>query len=124
MRNHPTTLRAQEHIENLRAKPLHVRENIALAVAGGVTLIVFLGWFAELATSRTFALTPTSPTAAAPIENPVDKAKSSFSTLLGAAGAATQGDSASPSSGIKILDSESKTNQYSQNATDATVIHF
>lgn len=122
MRSHPTTVRAKEHLDRLREKPRHVRENITLLVSGGLTLIVFVGWFGALASSDKFALSPTTKESA-PIENPAQKAKESWNSLLGAAGAAQTGGSTSPAS-ITIVDEERKDEEYSQNATDQKVIHF
>jgi len=123
MRNHPTTLRAKEHVENLRAKPLHVRENIALGASLAITLVVFVGWLGAFVTSNTFALAPAADTHTPTIENPIDKAKTSFGSFLGAAGAST-GNATSPTPAITIIDSSSSDASAPQNATDAKVIHF
>jgi membrane-associated phospholipid phosphatase len=50
------TRHIHETVHSLRQKPLHVRENIALGVAGGITAIVAVGWFAATAVSGTFSL--------------------------------------------------------------------
>ena len=124
MRHQPTTAHLKQKVDDLRERPQHVRERIALLVSGGITLVVFLGWFGALASSNTFALSPIDGSADS-LANPlakVQESKGAFSTLLGAAGA-SQGDE-TPAPAITILDSDTPKDQHTQNATDATVIHF
>lgn len=129
MRNHPTTVRMREHVETLRGKPQHVRENIALLVSGGITLVVFLGWSAALLNSNTFALSGPSSEEATEIESPLTKAKEtkeSFNSLLGAAGASGRGDQAQEPA-ITIVDGKAPSasdERENLNDTKETVIHF
>ncbi|MGE5541370.1 MAG: hypothetical protein ACM3TU_03795 [Bacillota bacterium] len=116
--------RIHEVVHTLRQKPQHVRENIALGVSGGVTLLVALGWLA--ATVSGGVLAPSSGTLAdnhADVKQALSDGQNNFSTLLGAAGAA-MGASSSPAT-ITIVDTEvhSTLDQPSVPA-DATVIHF
>ena len=122
MRQHPTTIRMQERLETLKAKPQHVRERIALGVSGGITLLVIIGWAGSLVNANTFALsndTSGSPEVAEPLKK-IAETKNSFGNLLGAVGAADTSTSSAPQ--IRIVDSpapESTTPRPEQ-----TVIHF
>lgn len=111
----------QEHLDSIKEKPQHVRENIAIAISGGITLLVFLGWAGTLASSHTFAISnPITPTPE--VADQLAKAgetKDSFSNLLGAAG--TAGSSASSGPAITVVDSPSPEPSIPANQT---VIHF
>ena len=114
------TTRFQDHIQTLKDKPEHVRQNIAIGVSGGITLLVFVGWLGALSNNHTFALKP-APTTEIP--SPLAKAqetKDTFSTLLGAAGSAF-GATTSPSE-IKIVDTQPPAR--SAPAPEQTVIHY
>ncbi|MDB5189413.1 MAG: hypothetical protein JWL82_370 [Parcubacteria group bacterium] len=121
------TRRVHEVVHTLRQKPLHVRENIALGVSGGITLLVAIGWMGALVAGGTLRLdsgTLASSGAGAPdVTQVVASSKSSFSDLLGAAGAAFGGATSSPS--IEIVDTEVHSS-LDQNTIPAnlTVIHF
>lgn len=112
--------RFQDHIQTLKDKPEHVRQNIAIGVSGGITLLVFVGWLGALSNNHTFALN-SAPTTE--IQSPLAKAqetKDTFSNLLGAAGSAF-GATTSPSE-IKIVDSGPP--PLSAPAPEQTVIHY
>jgi hypothetical protein len=49
-----------EHIEYLRGKPHQVRKQIALGVAGGVSLLIALVWLGGNVMAGTFAIKDTS----------------------------------------------------------------
>jgi hypothetical protein len=119
------TRRVHEVVHSLRQKPVHVRENIALGVAGGFTLLVALGWFAATAASGTFSLAPTTlaQTDNTDVQQAVSGSKDGFNQLLGAA-AASFGASSSPAS-ITIVDTKVQST-LDQNTipADQTVIHF
>ncbi len=121
------TKRVHEVVHDLRQKPLHVRQNIALGVAGGVTLVVALGWFAANALGGTFSLAPStfaSTDQNAPnFKEAITQNSNSFSQLVGAAGAAV-GATSSPTA-ITIVDTQvHSTLDSGQSSSDATVIHF
>ena len=112
----------QERLQAIKDKPQHVRENIALAISGGITLIVFLGWAGSLANSRVFSLNAPI-TRTADIENPLAKAsetKQSVSNLLGAAGASKTKDENAPA--IQIVDSPAP--EKTLQVQEQTIIHF
>jgi hypothetical protein len=111
----------QEKLQTIKDKPQHVRENIALGISGGITLLVFLGWGASLANSHTFAITspiPNTPDVASPLAK-AGETKQSVSNLLGAVGAVASGSSTEPK--IQIVDSPTPS---SAPAPEQTVIHF
>ena len=120
------TRHIHETVHSLRQKPLHVRENIALGVAGGITAIVAVGWFAATAVSGTFSLAPKSiptNTAAPAFAKAADSTKTSFDSLLGAAGAAV-GATNTPNS-ITIVDTQvHSTLDANRVDPNATVIHL
>lgn len=120
------THRVHEVVRDLRAKPRHIRERMALGVAGGVTLVVALGWVAASAATGVFSLSP-STLANAPSTNvgeAVAQGKSNFSDLLGAAGAAFSGSSTTAQ--IQVVDSSNPpaATDQNNNNTSATVLHF
>jgi hypothetical protein len=120
------TKRVHEVVHTLRQKPLHVRENIAIGVAGGFTLLVALGWFAAAASSGTFSLSSNATLAnsnTADMQQAVASGKDNFSQLLGAA-AASIGASSTPAT-ITVVDTEvHSTLDQPQVDANATVIHF
>lgn len=118
--------RIPEVVHTLRQKPLYVRENIALGVSGGVTLVVALGWLAATAASGTFTLSPTTFAAAdsPDVHGAVAASKSNFSQLLGAAGAAIGATTTAPTT-IRVVDTRvHSTLDREQVPVEQTVIHF
>ncbi|MDB5195191.1 MAG: hypothetical protein JWO84_375 [Parcubacteria group bacterium] len=120
------TQRVHEVVRSLRDKPLHVRENIAIGVSGGITLLVALGWFAASAASGTFSLSPNATLAATnnpEMQQAVNSSKDGFSQLLGAASASI-GASSSPAT-ITVVDTQVHSTLDQQTVpADQTVIHF
>lgn len=113
-----------EVVHTLRQKPRHVRENIAVGVAGGVTLVVALGWLVGNSVSGTFVLAPKAVAVdAAQVAQSAAPAQNNFSQLIGAAGAAL--GATSSAAHITVVDSQTA-RQVPQdlNDTDQTVIHF
>jgi hypothetical protein len=123
------------HIENLRAKPEHIRERIAFGTAAGITGLVALVWVTTLAATGTFSLAPAGGTLASGDQNGSPSADQSantpaptnFSQLVGAAGAALGATSSDPE--IHIVDNGTKssipdTSAPAANNSDATVIPF
>lgn len=111
----------QERLQHIKDKPQHVRENIALGISGGITLLVFIGWAGSLASSHTFAISPPLP-AGPEITQPLAKvaeSKDSFTNLLGAVGGRGKNSDADPQ--IIIVDSPTES---SAPAPEQTVIHF
>lgn len=119
--------RIHEVVHTLRQKPEHVRENIALGVSGGITLVVALGWMVATVASGSFSLTPSATLASAggnDMKQAMTSSKDSFSQLLGAAGAAVGATSTAPAT-ITIVDTEvHSTLDQPTVASDETVIHF
>ncbi len=112
-------------VHTLRQKPLHVRENITLGVAGGVTALVALAWFFATLSSGTFSLAPSSfaSTESPNVSKTVVESTTNFTQLLGAAGAAISASS-SPAA-ITIVDTKVNSTLDQQTVpADATVIHF
>ncbi|HVX90953.1 MAG TPA: hypothetical protein VHC20_05015 [Candidatus Paceibacterota bacterium] len=94
-----------EFIEQLRAKPHHIRHRIAVGTATGIAGVITLAWVAVVVASHPFsgaqfyAGAPGSNTIAA-----VEQSKNSFASLLGAVGAAGGQDSAP---GITVVTTQS-----------------
>lgn len=117
------TQRIMDHIDTLRAKPEHVRHQIAMAVAFGVTGIVTAGWVAAMATSGSFALEQEPIVAEL---GQIEKPSTPISSLLGAAGAAFGATSTDAT--LNIVDSRTSSTldaeAPSANASGKTVIPF
>jgi hypothetical protein len=114
--------RVHEVVHHLRTKPQHVRENIAIGTAGGITLVVAIGWLFATAASGTFAWTD-SPTADPQVHEAVAEGSNQFSDLLGAAGAVF-GATSSPAE-ITIVDTQVRSTLDQPSVSpEATVIHF
>ncbi|HRH55467.1 MAG TPA: hypothetical protein PK609_01230 [Candidatus Paceibacterota bacterium] len=106
------------HIERLREKPDHVRHQIAMGTALGLTSLVAVGWVVALATSGTLALNQAPEEAPQPTET-------SFSSLVGAAGAAF--NSTSTDASLRVMDERTSSTldaQQPANNTNKTVIPF
>ena len=117
--------RVHEVVHTLRQKPVHVRENIAVGVAGGITVIVTVLWFVANASAGTFSLAPATnlATNAPDVKQAVSTGKDSVSQLLGAAASAV-GATSSPAN-IEIVNTEvHSTLDQDQPDPNATVIHF
>lgn len=125
------TDRIIEHVHRLREKPHHVRHNIALGVALGITSLVALGWVTALATSGTLAVSsgtteerPLGPEVSETLEDSTN----AFTNLMGAAGAAFSMSSSSAE--LDIVEGEARTHSTFDtrvepaNNTDKTVISF
>ena len=98
-----------DFIERLRQKPEHVRKRIAAGTAITLTGIVTLGWVGALAAGNAFILKPTpSETtltqSGSELSGTFSEARTSFSSLMGAAGTAQGGKE---SASLIIVDSES-----------------
>ena len=117
-----------DFIERLRAKPEHIRKRIAFGTSIGLTGVVAMGWMAALVAGNAFMLTPDpdAPTlaeSAQPLSGAFANTQSSFADLMGAAGAANSGSSASD---LTIIETDtSSTLETKQPAKDnRTVIPF
>jgi hypothetical protein len=119
------TRRVHEVVHTLRQKPVHVRERIALGVAGGVTAIVAVGWFAANSIAGTFSLAPTTLAGGNPdVHQAVAQTSTSFSELVAASGAAFGAGSSSPAT-ITVVDTKvNSTLDQQEVPADQTVIHF
>lgn len=123
------THRVHEVVHTLRQKPLHVRENLALGIAAGITVLVAGVWAVTGAVNGTFSLAPESHLADAAsedariIQEASQASSDGFSQLLGAAGAAI-GATSTPAS-ITIVNTEvHSTLDQDQVDPNATVINF
>lgn len=118
------------HIQNLRAKPEHVRERIAFMSSAGITGVVAAVWVVTLATTGTFSLSPKNAGVLAQVntQTTVDQTKNNFTQLVGAAGVALGATSTQPAS-LRIVDGGSTSSldqkrAASANNSSATVIPF
>ena len=117
------TDRIIEHIERLREKPEHVRQRIALLTASGITGLVALTWMGAMATSGSLALKESTDEAAQPAL--VREPSTSFSSLMGAAGAAFD---TTPDPDLSVVETRTSstldTRTQPANNTNKTVIPF
>jgi len=115
-----------DHLDRVRAKPHAERRRIAFLSSLLITGVIAFGWMGAMASSGTLTLAPTPGGDPLSQEDGFGDAKSNFSTLLGAAGAAV-GASSSPAS-IIVVDgatySTLDTAPTSYNNTSETVITF
>ncbi len=111
----------QDFIERLRAKPEHVRKQIAMGTATALTGLVAVGWLGALVAGGTLALTPTSEESVLASESE----ESGFVSLLGAAGAAVGATSTEPE--LNVIESNTSStldNRAVQQTDTRTVIPF
>jgi hypothetical protein len=123
-----------DHIENLRAKPEHIRERIAVGTAASVTGVIAAVWAVTLAASGTFSLQSGNATVATTDQNEnsvsssVAQTQNNFTQLVGAAGAAVGATSTAPAN-LHIVDGGTTSSLAQKQATvtntaSATVIPF
>lgn len=119
-----------EYIERLRNQPEPVRKQAAVVTASVLTGLIALGWAGAVVSDASFALRSTpssSPTLAnstGSFSESVAEARSGFTELLGAAGAAQSGSNAPE---LVIVDSTTSTTldtQMSAPEDTRTVIPF
>jgi hypothetical protein len=111
-----------EHIEYVKGKPHHIRKQITLVTAGGITAIIALVWFFGTLSSGAFALqgsTFAESTGAEPAVT-TDVNNTSNSGIAGAA-AALDTDTSAPAH-IEIINSSPATS--SEKQVSPTVIPF
>lgn len=115
-----------EHLERLRAKPHHVRRQIALGTSVLLTALVAVGWLGALASSPKFALNPRPAGEDVNMQEALTETRSNFSDLMGAAGAAI-GATSSPARVI-VVDTKTRSTldapRDNYNDTKETVIPF
>jgi hypothetical protein len=112
-----------EHIEYVKGQPHHIRKQITLAIAGGLTALIALVWFFGTLSSGAFAIhgstfaesTGAEPAAVTGTDN------SSDSGIAGAA-AAINSDTNAPAH-IEIVDTSTSTNA-KKPAAEPTIIPF
>jgi hypothetical protein len=95
----------KRHLEDLKKKPLHVRNRIAFGVSTLVTGFVALIWGSSLLTSHSLALKSEKALNSASTgsaQNSLKDSKNTFSELLGSVGAAKGVSSSSTEAGITI----------------------
>jgi hypothetical protein len=118
-----------DHIERLREKPEHVRHQIAMGAAFGITGLVALGWMTAMATSGTLALVPDTVAvqgegSGESLSEAIAEPASALTNLMGAAGAAF--GATSTEAALSIIESETRTSSTldAKAPSDKTVIPF
>lgn len=111
-----------DFIERLRAKPEHVRKQIALGTSAGVTGIVALGWIGAFVATGPLTLAEPATGSFANAAPALEEPRSSFSQLFAAVGAAGQ---SSDEGELTIIDAHTSTTVDPEPVTDnRTVIPF
>lgn len=116
-----------EHLERLRAKPHHVRRQIALSTSLALTALVAVGWMGALMSSPKLAI-ERAPTdgEAVNFQESLTETRSNFSDLVGAAGAALGATSSAAK--IEVVDTKTRSTMDAKrdnyNDTRETVIPF
>lgn len=105
-----------DFIERLRAKPDHVRKQIAFGAASGITGLVALMWGTAFIASGTLARTV--PSEAPDVTSVL--AESGSNSLLGAIGALTTREDGS----ITVVDTSASSSAKVQTTEQRTVIPF
>jgi hypothetical protein len=119
----------RDFIERMQAKPEHVRKRFAFLTSAGITVVVALGWLAAIASSNSFALSPSDVSLSSIDESGglseiVEDTSSGFSDLLGAAGGAT-GNNGQVGGGLQVIDGESSSSlDRESDREERTVIPF
>jgi hypothetical protein len=116
------------HINRLKERPSHVRERVAVGVAGGITGLVALAWMVAMTTSGAFILAPSRVAESAlgtgsDVRAAVAENTSNVSQLIGAAGAAFGATTTDPALTIVNLRTTSTADESAARAGD-TVINF
>jgi hypothetical protein len=110
-----------EHIEYVKGKPHHIRKQITLLTAGGLTALVALVWFFGTLSSGAFAIQGNNFADSTGAESPV-VAGTSNSSDSGIAGAAAAISDTNAPAHIEIVDTSTSTN--SGKKVEPTVIPF
>lgn len=116
-----------EHLEGLRARPHHVRRQIAFGTSLALTALVAVGWLGALVSTPKLAL-ENRPTGGEDLtmQEALTDTRGSFSELVGAAGAAF-GASSSPAQ-VTVVDTKTSSTldapRDNYNDTRETVIPF
>ncbi len=115
----------RDYVEQLKAKPEHIRRRIALGSSLGITGVVALFWVVALGASGTLALSAPADTGASNgLAEAAGETSSRFGNLLGAVGAAssyTQGGEPA----LTIVDGSASSTIEAETAPDErTVIPF
>jgi hypothetical protein len=108
----------RDRIEHIKAKPEHVREQIALGASAGVALVVFLGWAVALVSSGTFAFDDVERPAA---PSRVTDAGNNFA---GAAAAFSSAFSSEEEGTLTAVETHTSSTLDQSDTSDATVIPF
>ena len=115
-----------EHLERLRAKPHHVRRQIAFGTSVAITALVAVGWMGALVSSPKLAIEQRTTEEDMNFGSAMTDTRSNFSELVGAAGAAF-GASSSPAQ-ITVVDTKTRSTldvpRDNYNDTKETVIPF
>lgn len=116
----------KQYVQNLKAKPEHVRKRIAVGASGAVTAVIALAWFGTLAATGAFSLSNGVVADAEPasVAFTNTNVQSNWSQLLGAVGAVT-GASSTPE--LTIVEGETSstfTRTETAPSPSATVIPF
>lgn len=120
------TDRIIEHIDRLREKPEHVRHRIAVLTAASITGLVAVTWMGALASSGTLALKATETAPDKEMSESITESTSTFTNLMGAAGAAF--NATSTEAALQIIETRTSSTLDARvapaNATNKTVIPF
>lgn len=110
-----------QHIEYVKGKPHHVRKQVALATATGITAVVALVWFFGTLSSGTFAIQGSSfADSTSGDSSAVTGTNGSSDSAIAGAAAAVE-DQSAPAH-IEIVDTSSSTS--SEKKVEPTVIPF
>mgnify|MGYP000543943540 CR=1 FL=1 len=116
--------RVRDYVENLKAKPTHVRERAALGASAAITAVIAIGWLVALSTSGTLALGPAGTPASKQLAKTSQESQKDFSNLLGAAGAFQNNMSAGQGSITVVETNTSSTLEQEDMVGEQTVIPF
>ena len=108
----------RDHIERLRAKPVHVRKQVALAASSAVTGVVAVAWLMAMVATGAFSLE-------SEVNEPTFADAASDLTAAVAEGGSFFADDAAPARDITIIESDTETTfDAVPVADDRTVIPF
>ncbi len=111
----------RDYIEHLRAKPTHVRQNIALGVSTAVTLVVLVGWAVALSASEVLVF-ESENAASTTLTDATEGTSQGFSNLIGAAGAFQEAIEGAPP--ISVVETSASSTLDTPDTSEATVIPF
>lgn len=111
-----------EHIEHVKTKPHHVRRQVALTVAFGISAVIAGAWMIGVVSLGTFAIQPTSFAANTAQTSTVTTVPAGNADLLAGA-AASQTDTSGPAH-IEIISTATSSTLSNTQKPEQTVIPF